>query len=183
MISEMRAFEIQQYDYKDRFSVFNLISDKVSDIEDINLRLNEFYSYTSGIDRLKFLCSLPETVILSCLPHLPEEYINYYTVLGIERIKANGYNISDIRKEYESTLGNQEINIRDHIIPAFIVGEIYSKAEVKKKLGEIYTSTGYSKTPRAVDLGEYFVIKNCMITNKETGKRDNCYQILKIKEA
>ena len=182
MISEMRAFEIQQYDYKDRFSVFNLISDKVSDIEDVNLRLDEFYSYTSGIDRLKFLCSLPETMILSCLPHLPEEYINYYTVLGIERIKANGYNISDIRKEYEGVLGNQEINIKDHIIPEFIIGETYSKAIVKKKLGDIYASVGYSKTPRAVDLGDYFIIKSCMITNKETGKRDASYQILSIKE-
>ena len=150
--------------------------------EDVNLRLDEFYSYTSGIDRLKFLCSLPETMILSCLPHLPEEYINYYTVLGIERIKANGYNISDIKKEYEGVLGNQEINIKDHIIPEFIIGETYSKATVKKKLGEIYASVGYSKTPRAVDLGDYFIIKSCMITNKKTGKRDASYQILSIKK-
>ena len=182
MISEMRAFEIQQYDYKDRFSVFNLISRGVSDIEDINMRLNEFYSIKSTPSKLKFLCSLPESVALSCLPHLPEEFVNYYTVLGIERIKANGYNITDIKKEYEGIIGNQGINIKSTVISAFSIGEEYTKSEIKKKLKEIYDSIGYSKTPKAVDLGDYFIIKNCLISNKDTGKRDNGYKILAIKE-
>ena len=181
MVSEMRAFEIQQVDYKDRFSVFNAISKEVSDIEDINTYLDTIYSIKDITERYRYLCSLEESTALSCLPHLPESFVNYYTVLGPERMKALRYNATDMKREYEGIIGNQEINIRDYIIPAFTVGEIYSKAEVKKKLGEIYNSAGYSKTPRAVDLGEYFVIKNCMITNKETGKRDNCYQILSIK--
>jgi len=150
--------------------------------ENINQHLDHIYSLTYFSDKLKYLCSLEDSTILSCLPHLPEVFTNYYTVLGIERIKANGYNATDMKREYEGIMGNQEINIRDYIIPAFTIGGVYSKAEVKKKLGEIYSSAGYSKTPRAVDLGDYFVIKNCMITNKETGKRDNCYQIIKIKE-
>ena len=182
MISEMRAFEIQQYDYKDRFSVFNVIAGEVSDIEDINLRLNEFYSLKSAAAKLRFLCSLDESTALSCLPHLPEEYVNYYTVLGIERIKANGYNITDVKKEYEGIIGNQEVDIRSAILMEFSVGEKVSKNNVKEKLKKLYKNLGYSKTPRAVDLGEYFIIKNCKIP-KPDGTRDNGYEILKIKEA
>ena len=157
--------------------------DKLTSVLDVNVNthLDTIYSIKDITERYKFLCSLEESTALSCLPHLPESFVNYYTVLGPERMRALRYNATDMKREYEGIIGNQEINIRDYIIPAFTVGSVYSKAEVKKKLGEIYASAGYSKTPRAVDLGDYFVIKNCMITNKETGKRDNCYQILSIK--
>ena len=150
--------------------------------EEIDDTLRDFYKQPSVSDKYKYLCSLEESVALSCLPHLPESFVNYYTVLGPDRLKANGYNISDVKKEYENTLGDQKIDIRSIIVSYFDIDEIYSKSDVKKKLKQLYDSIGYSKTPRASDLGEYFIIKNCMITNKETGKRDNCYKILAIKE-
>ena len=100
----------------------------------------------------------------------------------MDRIRANGYNISDVRKEFKGVVGNQEIDIKTAIIGEFEVDEIYSKAEVKKRLGDLYKRLGYSKTPRAIDLGDYFIIRNCMITNKETGKRDASYKIISIKE-
>ena len=181
-IAEMRAFEIQQFDYKERFTVFNTISDKGINIEDINSILDKFFSFRSSNDKLKYLCSLPESTIKTCLPHLPEEYINYINVLGMDRIRANGYNISDVRKEFKGVVGNQEIDIKAAIIEEFEVDEIYSKAEVKKRLGDLYKRLGYSKTPRAVDLGDYFIIKNCQMTNKDTGKRDHMYKIVSIKE-
>lgn len=182
MISEMRAFEIQQYDYKDRFSVLNVVFDENSrEIDDINSYINAFYNYKSASDKLKFLCILTEDLVKSFLHHLPEEYINYYTVLGPERIKANGYNISDVKKELVEMLGDQNISIKEYVIPEFKVGEVYLRSNIKKKLKEIYDSVGYSKTPSAVDLGNYFIIKSTQITNKETGKRDHGYLIVSIK--
>ncbi len=144
--------------------------------------IKTFYSFSLLSEKYKYLCSLPESVALTILPHLPSSVQSYYTVLGKNRIMALRYNTTDMKREYEGVIGNQEINIRDYIIPAFTIGGVYSKAEVKKRLGEIYNSAGYSKTPRAVDLGDYFVIKSLQVTNKETGKRDHSYQIIKIKE-
>lgn len=180
MIAEMRAFEIQQVDYKDRFSVFNSL-DQVADTEDLNECVSEFYSLDS-IGRYKYLCSLPKDVALSILPQLPSIVQNYYIVLGPERIKALGYHITSMKKEYEGILGNQNIDIGEYIIKEFEIGKIYSKSEVKNKLRKLYDKVGYKETPRAVDLGNYFIIKNCMIRNKETGKRDNCYEIIEIKD-
>lgn len=149
--------------------------------DDIIYHLNQFYEISSGTERLKFLCSLQESTLLSCLPHLPNEYINYFTVLGVERIRANGYNISDVRREYEGTLGNQKIDVKSSIIKNFKVGSRITKSSVKEQLKNLYDKLGYSKTPKAVDLGDYFIIKNCKIPRPD-GKRDDGYEILAIKE-
>ena len=182
IISEMRAFEIQQYDYKERFTVFNSISDKGIEVEDINAILDRFFSIRSSTDRLKYLCRLPESTIRTCLPHLPEEYINYINVLGVDRIRANGYNISDVRKEFEGVVGNDGIDIKSYVTNCFSVGDIISKKEVKSRLAKLYKEIGYAKSPRAIDLGDFFIIRNCKITNKETGKRDHGYEIVSIKK-
>ena len=182
MISEKRSFEIQKMEYADRFSVFNSLN-QVSNPEDLNEYIKTIYSFNATYERYRYLCSLQEQTILAILPHLPTSYQNYYTVLGPDRMRACGYDVTRMKREYEGIIGNQGICIRDYIIPAFKIGETYSKAEVKAKLKEVYDSVGYTKTPRAVDLGDYFIVKNRMITNKETGKRDNCYYIEKVKDA
>ena len=180
MVSEMRAFEIQQVDYKDRFSVFSSLARQVSEIDDITFHLETIYSIKNLADRYKYFCSLDESVILSLLPHLPESFTNYYTVLGVSRMIALGYNATNMKREYDGIVGNQEIDISTIIHKSFTVGEKMSKCDVKNKLRDLYNSVGYSKTPRAVDLGDYFIIKNCKIP-KPDGTRDNGYEILAIK--
>lgn len=181
MISEMRAFEIQQYDYKDRFSVFCTLSKEISEIEDINYHLDMFYSFSDIIEKYKYLCSLEDSVALSCLPHLPESFVNYYTVLGPEKMRALRYNATDMRKAYENLLGDQLVDVRTPILSEFLVGEKYTKTDIKNKLKRIYDSVGYSRTPKAVDLEDYFIINTCRIQNIETGKRDAGYLIVSIK--
>jgi hypothetical protein len=65
---------------------------------------------------------------------------------------------------------------------SFEIGRKYTKSNLKEMLGEIYQSIGLSKTPKASDLDSYFDIKPCLITNKETGKRDNGFEIIKKKD-
>ena len=180
MISEMRAFEIQQVDYADRFSVFSAL-DKQAEVENLNEYIDNFYKLDTQ-EKYMYICNLPESTALALLPHLPTSFQNYYTVLGPRRMRSLWYDVTKMRKEYEGIIGNQGVDIRSLIISGFEVGKVYPKSEVKKKLREIYDKYGYSKTARAVDLGDYFIIKNCMITNKETGKRDASYEILAIKE-
>ena len=180
MISEMRAFDVQQVDYKDRFSVFSSLSKTVGGIDDINFYLDKLYSFKYLPDKLRYLCSLNESIANSLLPHLPESFVNYYTVLGPERMRALSYNATEMRKEYEGIMGNQEIDITPLILKSFIIGEKYTKTYVKETLKKLYDSVGYSKTPKAVDLGDYFIIKDCKIP-KPDGGRDNGYEIVSIK--
>ncbi len=181
MISEKRAFDIQKRDYADRFSVFNALN-KLVDTEDLNEYLKTIYSFKATADKYKYLCSLPEQTVLSILPHLPSNFQNYYTVLGPERMRALWYNVTFMKKEYDSIIGNQGIDIKSIIQGSFTIGEKITKAEVKKRLGEIYDIAGYKKTPKAVDLGEYFIINTVDIKNEKTGKRDKGYLIVDIKK-
>ncbi len=183
MVSEIRAFEIQQKDYKDRFTVFSsIVKDVTDNIDDINDHLSQLYEIKTLAGRYKYFCSLPDDIIHSILPHLPESYTNYYTVLGVDKMRALGYNATDMKKEYEGRVGNQSIDIKTPIISEFQIGSAYTKSYIKNKLGDIYNSLGYFKTPKALDIEDYFVIKNKMIYNEETGKRDAGYLIVDIKK-
>jgi len=180
MIAEMRAFEIQQTDYANRFSVFNAL-ESIVETEDLNEYLDEFYSLSTR-NKYKYLCSLSESVVSSLLPHLPTNFQNYYTVLGPSRIKALRYNVTDIKKEYEGIMGNQNIDIGAKIYEEFVVGGRYTKTYIKDRLGTLYKELGYSKSPKATDLEDYFILNTCRINNEETGKRDAGYLIVSKKE-
>ena len=84
------------------------------------------------------------------------------------------------KKEYESSQVDIS-DLPDKILSAFTVGNKYLRSEVKDLLGGIYNSFEYSKTPKASDLEEYFEIRPCLITNKDTGKRDHGFEIIKKK--
>jgi len=181
MLSEMRAFEIQQVDYKDRFSVFNAIGEANKDTDiDANLYVESILSFQYLPDKFRYLCSLDKEIALQCLPHLPEIFVNYYTILGPDRIKALRYKTSDMKREYEGMIGNSKIDIKSLVLSSFTVGDKIPKSTIKNKLRDLYNSAGYSKTPKGTDLEEYFIVKSCKIQNSD-GTRDNGYEILSIK--
>jgi hypothetical protein len=179
MISEKRSFKIQQYDYKDRFSVFNSLKKK-SDVEDIDKYIDMIKSIPDTAEKYKYFCSLPEIISISMFPYLPSSFQNYYTVLGPGRMQALWYDVTKMRKEYERIMENQGVDIKTAMLTNFSIGDKISKSEVKNKLKSLYDSIGYSKTPKGTDLGDYFIIKNCKIP-KSDGTRDNGYEILAIK--
>lgn len=179
MISEKRSFEIQQYDYKDRFSVFNSLKKK-SDVEDIDKYIDMIKSIPDTAEKYKYFCSLPEIISISMFPYLPSSFQNYYTVLGPGRMRALWYDVTKMRKEYERIMENQGVDIKTAMLTSFSIGDKIPKSEVKDKLKSLYDSIGYSKTPKGTDLGDYFIIKNCKIP-KPDGTRDNGYEIIAIK--
>ena len=187
MISEIRAYEIQQIDYKDRFSVIKQI-DEVYDVEldEINIFLREFDSLTFFTDKMKLLCesNLSIDEINAVLDIISIEYKNYYLTLGKNRIKSLSYQRSKLASVYESLKKIQEGNnsLLAAIYNNFKVGDKYSKSFIKERLLEIYIKLGINLSPKATDLENYFDVKLCKITNNDTGKRDHCYEILKKKD-
>lgn len=187
LIAEQRAFDIQQVDYKDRFTVFNTLSDSgyvdgtaKSKVHGFIDRFEEMKSFP---EKMKLLCesSLSDIEIGWILDQIPIQYKNYYETLGPDRLKACGYNVTRIKKEYDSS----QVDVSDlsgKIYSIFLVGEKYLRSDVKAKLGEIYSDLGYSKTAKASDLEEYFELKDCLVPNKETGKRDKAYEILRRRD-
>lgn len=191
MISEIRAFEIQQIDYKDRFTVINQI--KTSDSVSVNLDrtdqfLENFNSLLQFTDKMRslydisFIFSEDEMNYILGLIHM--SYRNYFTILGRDRIRALQFRKYALDAEYERLYGNQdkELDLKTKIYTTFIIGEKYTKNFIKEKLKEIYKLIGIKSSPKAIDLLNYFELKVVQITNKTTGKRDNGYEIVKKKD-
>ena len=187
MISEKRAFEIQQVDYKDRFTVFNsieknnLIQDNASNkIHDF---LTDFTDKKLFREKMGMLCTYPLTdnergIVLD---QIPLTYKKYYETLGPDRLRALGYNITRVEKEYNATLFNKE-DLKNHIYSNYSDGNKYSKSDIKESLQKLYDSLNYAKTAKANDLEEYFEVKDCKVLNSETGKYDNGFELIKKKD-
>ena len=183
MISEFRAYEIHQIDYRDRFTVFNALREEGNNFSDeVENFLRKFEEIPYFTDKMRLLCEssfigrdLDD--ILNCVPMI---FKNYYITLGKDKILSVGCQKSKLDLEYERQKNNQQNNssLEELIYSIFQVGEKYLKSDIKNMLSDIYKKSEIKATAKASDLENYFETKNYQITNKLTGKRDNGYEIL-----
>ena len=189
MISEIRAFQIQQVDYKDRFTVFKTITDEFDTLDNNSIIdiVDEFNSLTLFPDKMKVLCDIKDlssNEINSILDLVPIVYKNYYLTLGKDKIKALRYKKNLLEREYNRILNNQSKadDLKELIYKTIEVGNRYTRQALKIIVSDIYKESGIESTPKASILSEYFEIKKVLITNKTTGIRENGYLIIKKKE-
>jgi hypothetical protein len=175
LITEQRAFELQQSDYADRFTVFASVqSEGMDSIEDeVNQKVEEFGRIRSVMDKLRFLLDYSETATKENLDNflelVPGKYKDYYKIVGPEIIRACGCDESRIKKKWQETVSNSEINddVVSEIYKMFIVGNRYSKVDIKNKLKVLYEKKGYSKTAKATDLELYYLMKPVYLTSEK----------------
>lgn len=184
LVAEQRAYDIQQIDYADRFSVFNALSNSSGlspEILEEAKELQNAYDLAENIPtKLKILCEYPvsDEARKVVINSLGDSKISEYLVLGPERLKALGYNTTKIRKEFGMACYDWGEIIKD-IRKEFIVGERYSKIMIKEKLKEIYKKYNYLGTAKGTDLEKWFEIK--LIQISVDGKRKDGFEILKNK--
>ncbi len=189
LVAEQRTFEVQQLDYRDRFTIFNTLGNvcEITNDDVVLGYLNDFECKKNFQDKMKKIEEVYRSVGIESfnlfVSYLPIEFINIINTLDFSEIRACGYQRSKIIKRLsdKSTTKESIDNIRLEIINSFLVGEKYSKVYIKDTLKSIYESNGYNQTPRAIDLDSYFELKDAKVPNKITGKRDNGYEIIKIK--
>lgn len=182
-VSEMRAYEIQQVDYSDRFTVFNELGKVggVDNIEELEKFFKEYKEQGSRQYKLKYLCEYCEKVgNLSILQHIEEKrFSDYINVLGLDVCKAVWYNISQLDKRL-NILSFDMTKIKEKLSNEFEIGQSYTNTFIKSKLTKIYKDLGYRATAKASDLLEYFEAKDCLIS--VDSKRVHGLKILKKKE-
>ena len=181
-ISEQRAFDIQQVDYKDRFTVFSSLS------ENSGTRFDDITKYIVSLRntdrpfsvRLKELCesNFSEEEKKMIAQQVSEKFDRLYNILGPERCKACGYRSTELEREID-VLASKD-NISKEFYLRFMVGKRYTNIEAKSMIGKIYEDLGLVKNPKAVDLNEYFETKKVQIFDK--GNKFNGLELLRIKE-
>ena len=190
-VSEVRAYDIQQVDYKDRFSVFCTINANLSQSDIANLELENFFSEYDSLgtlyDKLKYYCSFEfsdKTINEIALQQFDEQVRSYILALGKDRLKALGYNKTKIDRELGIKLFN-ESDLGNHIRTNFKIGDKYTLSDLKEKLKELYDSIGYKATSKASDILDYFEVKEVSFFDKKSDgsrRRIRGYEILNYKE-
>lgn len=71
--------------------------------------------------------------------------------------------------------------IMSEICKEFYVGLYISRKEAKEKLREVYKNANIKRTPKAIDLEDWFEIKRCTRLNK-LGKKEEGFEILALKK-
>lgn len=187
LVSERRAFDMQQTEYADRFTVFNEVG-KVSTIKAMSDKVSEFFEEYELRDsrqrKLKFLCESFEKFDKSewryILDNLTEiHFLEYIEVLGLEECKAQAYNTSLLNKKLD-VLSFDKTKLNELILNEFIVGSTYPKSYIKIKLAELYNIVGYRATAKASDLENLFTIKPKKAKN-EVGEWVNGFNIISKK--
>lgn len=141
--------------------------------DEIKKLVDEFCSLKNTSSRLKYLVEvsekgLPEVNLTNFLSLIPEKFREYYTVMGPDRIKANGYQESKLKIEWNK-LHQEELGVSDELVQDitdyFKLGQRYTNPDIKAKLKELYQKHGYEKTAKASDLEEYFWLKKVYISS------------------
>ena len=185
LVAEQRAYDIQQIDYKDRFSVFNTINESDGFKMDKISRFVEYLrdtTYSIPI-RLKALCetdefSEDEKRIIA--QQASENFDKYYNLLGPERCRAVGYDTTRIRKEISDMMISEE-DVKVLIMEKFLVGKRYTNVFIKEELGKIYSQLKLARSPKASDIDLYLETKPVKILDQNTQKRIHGLEIIKIK--
>ena len=191
LVNEIRAFRIQQIDYKDRFTVFSTIHNSLSSDDIINQRVSEFLEQYQKLGtfkaKLRYLCEFGfnDNVISIVLDQIGEHdnIKSYYTALGPQKLRALGYDRYKIEKELGIVTFSYEL-LESTIYNEFKVGDKLTLSGIKDRLGYLYSSINYTAVPKATDLEKFFEVRPLVIyEKKDNGSRKQIkgYELLKKK--
>ena len=195
MLAEKRAFELRSDVYKNEIQVYNefsKISSESLSFDDYNTKLQilndlkEKYRRSGSFeDRMRAVCDIlldpkwSSHIHISDFYWLPIKYRNLLNLVGPEKIRATGHIESIIKKELQQK--SMISSIGSELVSKIIIGNRYTLKDLKNLIGLVYQSLGIDKTAKATDILEFFEVRECLITEKDSGKRVKGYEILKIK--
>jgi hypothetical protein len=192
MMSEERAYEVQQIDFRDQFSVFTAIEETsgitnhTSGVE-IDKFIETFTKERKFEQKFSMLCDYIEQnpdEEDAVLFKVPQDFVNYYTIIGPDGCRAVSFRKHLLEERYQRIKKESEciITLDEALQAKFQEGQSYSKVDIKRMLQEVYDELGIPKKAKATDLGDYYEIQNSQVSNKETGKRDSYFRIIKKKQ-
>jgi hypothetical protein len=194
-IADKRAYDVTRKEYIDditiRRGIESIESSNITVVDNINTELQGAYEYfisefdkdNNFVRRMKLLCDTYfqypdffQAYSGSPLQYIiPIEYQNYINLLGFERIKALKYQEGDIISYIQSQQNLQNSSITS----LFNVGSKYTKKQIKEMLAGFYSLNNISKTPKATDLEDYYILKTIKL--KVNDKWEHGFEIIKLR--
>jgi hypothetical protein len=182
IVAEKRAFDIQKFDYADRFVMFSKL-DKVTNTSSVSTEVEKFFEHyrlckNNLSKRLRLFCEyeMSNEVRERIISLVDEETRAMYSI-GVDCIKALGCKSTSVKLEAFSSL----VDYSDQVYQKFKEGDKLSKISIKSTFQSIYDASGLQKTAKASDLEKYFELKDCKVKNPQTGKWENGFELVKKK--
>lgn len=148
--------------------------------EEVCRFMEKYNSMTRATEKMKYLCesaifgTISSSTIEVVLDQIPDsDYIkSYYKILGPQKIRALEYKRVNIEKALGIITFSDDL-LKRRIYSEFKKGEKYTLANLKTKLGSLYSSINYNSTPKANDIEKWFNISGIVMYEKDqiTGKR------------
>lgn len=153
-----------------------------SGVKEVDQAFKKFRKATKFPEKMQIVCTsdLSDENRRLLLQRVPVEFSKYYYLLGSDQCKAVSYRKSLLEGKLNVIIPKKSPGMVDVIYREFLPGRSYTKSSIKNRLGEIYKEYEYNKTAKASDLEEYFELKDCLVSNKETGKRDHGFEIVRV---
>ena len=176
-----KYYEVQKRIEAEDFGLDRETNHKVSEF------LKHYQQTTTKLDKLKLLCSLGEIddtkeILNLVLDQLQEsdQVKSYFVNLGFKRIKELGFNLSRLNKALGIISFSPEL-LQEKIYSEFKEGDEILWSEIKNKLTNIYSEIQYEKTPKAINIKEFFEVKEYSTSEIIEGKRQRYkgYKLIK----
>jgi hypothetical protein len=184
LVSEQRAYDIQQIDYKDRCTVFRILTDVLGtkiNKDEVSDFMMQYEMADSSYSKMKLLCEseLSPADLESVLNQVAEYHKRFYIFLGPERCRALGYGYAQMKRECDIKSFNT-VELDTAVYNSFPEGSVISKVDAKSTLSEIYSDINYQKVAKANDIEQWFEVKRARIP--KDGKYIEGYKLLKRKK-
>ena len=189
IIAEKRAFDIQNIDYQDRFAVFSSMDDSLGLGSEVSDELSKFYEdYNRDLGesrditrRLKYICEYGlSSGAYDRMLTLVDEKTRSYLSLGFDRLRANGYRVTDLNRELSDIKISSGDNLINEVYKEFPLGK-YNKAYLKDKLQKVYNDIGLNRKAKATDLEEWFELRIVKIKD-DIGKWTKGFELIAQKK-
>lgn len=192
-LADLRAVEIKAMQYKTTYAVLAYLEDNGFETYDqhglnndeISSFYNEFMLDGNFTRRMKLYT---DTLLLypnwkpklEAIAEIPLSFKTYFNVIGAEKIRALSYKEAALERElsYIQSTGS----ISERLRHCMITNHVYSAAEIKGIIGNVYQILGLKATPKAVLIKDYIPEVIVARYYDEDGKRQQGYCIPENKE-
>ena len=153
----------------------------------MNIRPKEVKDFETGFksapekDRLHyysdFRCAYPQfDGFILQNPFIDTCYHYWYDGLGYQQLANLNFDSAKVEAAYNNHCSQAQIV--QECMKAFVIGNLYTKPEVKQTLQHIYNSLGFvGKTAKSTDIRQYLNVRERM-TKGSNGKRIEVYEIM-----
>ena len=187
LLADLRAWEVQQLNYKDDISVLGTIKNcGIEEDNKINYSRELSYKIMSlryFEERMEEVCKEydkdPNTDVFN---YIPSEYKNYINLLGTEQIRSCYFRKSLIDKLVGEGSKKENLNLLDsEIYKIFKEGEKYALSDIKEIFRNLLNQLSIiSISPKASMIKKYFEVKRVKISTN-SGRVEGFELLNKIK--